>query len=565
MSLAIPSTIEAPDRLTLARTLSRQGLPARAYAMLLEMHEAALPEGDTLHMAATADCLADCCYMMAQYEQGIYFSRSANSLWKAQSNPARQAGSLSRMAVMLATIGEPEALVEAEAALNLAEHSGSAAQIIRALEANGVVLTLLLQPERGLPFNERALALSRRCDLPDGLTLIDLAEVTISAAQQAAARASGKAGGPGLTASVVRALDLTREALGLARITGDGWLERLAINNIAEYSLHVGDAETAELALADFDLAAGEPTNRCRIHHLMVRGRTLAAKGHLDAAISALVACQTVALETGDLETATPCHLDLALAHARLGDYESAFAAHRTYHELYLRQTSEAAQRRARIFAFQREAEALRTAAEQAQALVADLSASNALLAREAERLARTSLEDPLTGLCNRRRLDMAFDELLLDDTAFTIAMIDVDDFKAVNDLFSHPVGDAVLRKIAALLVGRARQCDLVARYGGEEFAFLIRDADLHTVELACEQLRHSVQAADWGALRAGLAVTISIGVAVSSEAASHESVLLLADDRLYQAKREGRNRVVMPSTSRLPSVLTPTSMMTAT
>jgi diguanylate cyclase (GGDEF)-like protein len=123
--------------------------------------------------------------------------------------------------------------------------------------------------------------------------------------------------------------------------------------------------------------------------------------------------------------------------------------------------------------------------------------------------------------------------------------MIDVDHFKQVNDHFSHPVGDAVLRAIADLLAAGARHEDLVVRYGGEEFALLMRDADMEMASRACERLRASVQGYDWSTLRAGLAVTISIGLAASTEEASHDAVVALADFRLYRAKQTGRNRVV--------------------
>jgi len=541
---------DAADRLTLARSLSRQGLPARSYAMALDLHESALHRGDELATAETADCLAECCYMTAQYEQGVGFARIARALWQARKEPVRQAGSNSRLAVIMATIGEPEAVAEAEAALQLAEGTGDVLQTISALEANGLVLSLLQQPDRGLVFCKRAVALSRRTNQPHGLALIDLAEVGVSAALKAAAiqatrQTQAAHETNGLAAAVAKALELTREALALARSTGDGWLERLAINNIAEYSLHVGDTATAAQALPMFDHAAGEATDRCRIHHLSVRGRMLELQGRRQEAVVALLDCRRMAMAAGDLETATPCHLDLARIHASLGDFEAAYASHRAFHDLFVRQASEAAQRRARVFALHREAQELRLEAAEAQALAAGLAASNDILAREAERLTRTSLEDPLTGLPNRRALEMAFLELLATRSAFVLAMIDVDHFKLVNDRFSHSVGDAVLRRMADLLSNDARQTDLVVRYGGEEFVLLMRDADLAAAQHICERLRLLVQRHDWASLHPGLAVTVSVGLAAGPEAGSHADVLSLADRRLYAAKRTGRNRIV--------------------
>jgi diguanylate cyclase (GGDEF)-like protein len=529
---------EAPDRLTLACTHARRGLPARAYAMALDLHHQALRNADELLLAESADCLAECCIMTAQYEPGIRFARSARALWQARGHAVRQAGASSRLAFLLSAIGEQEALAEAEAALTLAEQTGDPVEVIRALDATSVVLNLFKQPDRAIPFSERAVRLSRAEGFPVPWVLINLAEAKVQESLLSSSEGVRAAG-------IGQALEVTREALALARARGDGWVERLAVNNIAEYSLHVGDAATAEAILPEYDGAAGEPTDRCRIHHLWIRGRTLAAQGRAEQALAPLLACRRLATALGELETLTPCHLDIANTYAALGDFERALAAHRAFHESYVRQASEAAQRRARIYALQREAEAWRAAATEAELRAATLAETNEMLSREAERLTRTSLEDPLTGLPNRRRLDVAFLDLLTTKAPFVLAMIDVDHFKQVNDRFSHPVGDAVLRTIADLLAAGARHDDLVVRYGGEEFALLMRDSDLTTAVRACDRLRASVQGYDWSTLCPGLEATISIGVAASNEDGSHDAIVALADFRLYRAKQTGRNRVI--------------------
>jgi diguanylate cyclase (GGDEF)-like protein len=412
---------------------------------------------------------------------------------------------------------------------------------VRALDTTSVVFNFLKQPDRAVVFSDRAVALCRASGFPLLVALIDLAESIVQSVLHTKPDLTQADG----SHAINRALGLTREALALARARGDGWLERLALNNVAEYSLHLGQTSIAEASLAEFDNAAGEATDRCRLHHLWIRGRVLAAKGCNEEALGPLNACRRLAVAVGDLETVVPCYLDLSETYAKLGDFEQALHAHRAYHEAYVRQVSDAAQRRARIYALQREADELRAAASEAELRAANLAASNELLAREAERLTRTSLEDPLTGLPNRRRLDVAFLDLLTTGAAFVLAMIDVDHFKSVNDRFSHPVGDAVLRTIAGLLAGGARHDDLVVRYGGEEFALLMRDADLCIAERACERLRMAVQGYDWHSLRAGLAVTISIGLAASTEDTAHDAIVSLADLRLYHAKQTGRNRVI--------------------
>ena len=531
--------VEAPDRLTLATSLARQGLPARAYALALEAHNQALCHADELLLASSGDCLADCCVMTAQYEHGIRFARSARALWQARGEDAKQAGAGARLALLLSAIGEPDAMIEAEAALGLAERSGDVVEVIRALDSMSVTQNLLKQADRAVPFSERAVALSRPEGMPRPIVLVNYAEGIVQAALLA------KAAGQDLDRRIDDALRLTREALALARSRGDGWLERLAINNVAEYSLHRGDWATAEAILPEFDRASGEGTDRCLGHHLLMRGRALLAQGRPADALEPMLACRRLIIVLNDLEITAPCHLDIARAYADLENFEAAYVSHQAYHDAFVRQASEAAQRRARIYALHREAEQWRAAATEAEMRANDLTVTNELLAREAERLTRTSMEDPLTGLPNRRQLEMAFLDLLTTGGSFVLAMIDVDHFKQVNDRFSHPVGDAVLRSIGNLLDDCARSEDLVVRYGGEEFALLLRGADLDMADRACERLRHAVQSYDWSTLRTGLAVTISIGVAHSSEGPSHDTVVSLADLRLYQAKQAGRNRVI--------------------
>ena len=159
---------------------------------------------------------------------------------------------------------------------------------------------------------------------------------------------------------------------------------------------------------------------------------------------------------------------------------------------------------------------------------------------------------DPLTGLANRR----AFDRELARRTAefrrfgriFTLVLIDVDHFKRFNDRYGHPAGDVALRELAAVFSQQVRDIDLVARYGGEEFAIILPGADFTTTFEAAERLRAAVAALrePHDGVPEGI-VTVSVGVAslVPSAGAAGEQLIALADARLYEAKRSGRNRVV--------------------
>jgi two-component system, cell cycle response regulator len=120
-----------------------------------------------------------------------------------------------------------------------------------------------------------------------------------------------------------------------------------------------------------------------------------------------------------------------------------------------------------------------------------------------------------------------------------------MDFFKEVNDRFSHAVGDAVLRRVASILLESSRSPDIVSRYGGEEFLLILPETDLEGALALAERVRAGVERYPWEGLAPGLSVTISIGVACLEEGGTPESLVATADLRLYQAKRVGRNRVL--------------------
>ncbi|KQV85018.1 diguanylate cyclase [Massilia sp. Root351] len=167
------------------------------------------------------------------------------------------------------------------------------------------------------------------------------------------------------------------------------------------------------------------------------------------------------------------------------------------------------------------------------------------------EQLATT---DPLTGIANRRRMTEQISKEL--DRArrykhpLALLMVDIDHFKRINDTYGHDVGDQAIVAVAGALSAAMRSIDLVARFGGEEFVLLMPEASLETAGGAAERLRETVAQLRID-LDGGLTVslTISVGVAASypQEAPDSPSALLVrADKALYQAKKEGRDRVVL-------------------
>lgn len=165
--------------------------------------------------------------------------------------------------------------------------------------------------------------------------------------------------------------------------------------------------------------------------------------------------------------------------------------------------------------------------------------------AEEARRLAET---DPLTGLANRRRamdeLDRAIVAARKAGTSLSLAVFDIDHFKAVNDTHGHQIGDEVIEAIARIAERHSRSGQLVARIGGEEFLWILPNADANGASSATERLRLAVEA---GTMMSFIpAVTISLGHATLERADTSLSFFARADEALYSAKRLGRNRVAL-------------------
>ncbi len=166
---------------------------------------------------------------------------------------------------------------------------------------------------------------------------------------------------------------------------------------------------------------------------------------------------------------------------------------------------------------------------------------------RSSRQFREMSLRDPLTGLYNRRYVDDRLPALITrsrdEASALSVALVDVDHFKRVNDRLSHDVGDVVLRRLAELLQPGLAD-GFVARMGGEEFLLVLPGLDVGTAVGLCDQLRQRVQDDPWEAL-GGMGLTVSAGVAGSfGGAASPGQLLSAADARLYASKNGGRNRV---------------------
>jgi diguanylate cyclase (GGDEF)-like protein len=173
----------------------------------------------------------------------------------------------------------------------------------------------------------------------------------------------------------------------------------------------------------------------------------------------------------------------------------------------------------------------------------------NGIIEQQTEELRKQAIHDRLTGLYNRHHLDEAFSRECARARRYreplSIAILDLDHFKRVNDEHGHLVGDKVLADFAHLIGQNLRAADLVFRYGGEEFLILLANTPQHSAREACEHIRISLMESSVGGLPVG-SVTVSVGVTTMSVDEPHDLGQLLqrADSALYRAKSSGRNRV---------------------
>ena len=168
------------------------------------------------------------------------------------------------------------------------------------------------------------------------------------------------------------------------------------------------------------------------------------------------------------------------------------------------------------------------------------------LIAREA--LRQQATHDSLTGLKNRGTIvEMLNLEMLRNDRqhgGLGLVMLDLDLFKAVNDNFGHAAGDAVLKECARRMMSCTRQYDAVGRYGGEEFLIVLPGCDEHCTLAQAQRMLHIINSEPIAIEGRSLQITASLGATIQVSGLSADKLIQVADEALYQAKRNGRNRV---------------------
>jgi diguanylate cyclase len=505
----------------------------RAFELAIAAVEAAGTDEETI---ASRFWLARCHYTAGEIDAAITWAAEAGLAAARAGEPVWLARAQTIEARCLDQAGETHAALDlALMALHELERAGrSDDEALRAQQAAmtalGVVYLQLGDLTPAMEWCQRAEQLAAAID---DLPAVAAATDTVACVHSALAAKAREAGHLDEASRRERmAIECSQRAVDVALQIGHVDYETSALLNLAESLTLIGQTERAQELLHGWAQRHPQALPRQWAHQLDSLGQVHLALDQPEQAAQAfeqaLRRCDTPAYRMLLTE-----HLSAALE--RCGRWREALEQYKAFHALQAHISAERAQRSARVAA-------ARVDIERERAKARRLASSNQKLRRRTEDLVRQANEDPLTGLPNRRLVDS---RLRNWPRPMSLALIDADHFKEVNDRFSHAVGDEVLKQLASMIRSRCRPQDVAARLGGEEFVLILDGAQGPNAAIAAERLRAAVEAFQWESVAPGLRLTVSIGVASADEATDGKDLLAVADRRMYAAKREGRNRVV--------------------
>lgn len=492
------------ERFAQARALARTD-PAEALALADALHVEAGRSGDRVWRARAQIVMGICHWQRSDFVTALRTLLEALGLLEDHEHDDR-ALALQHLATVHTYLGEhdraTELLVEA---LRLRERTGDARGRADVLNNLGIVFWRHGDLEEALEAYERARALRAELGDAHGVAAVanNRAKALIDLGRHEEALVE-------LEASC-RAWERLEEWFGLAMaLTNAG----SALEGLGR-DAHAEAYYRAALAMKE-SIDAG--IGICETEQLL--GRLLARRGRLEEAEDLLERAVDRAERLGGRRELADALRDLSWVHERAGDAVRALAAFQRFHAVERARFDE----------------------------TSDLRLRGLQVAYQLEQARRESSTDALTGLPNRRYLDQRLrDEVQraqAEAAPLAVALLDLDDFKRINDELSHAVGDSVLRRLGSLLRHRTRAEDLAARYGGEEFVVILTGAERDGALVAGQDLCEAVREHPWAEVHADLAVTVSVGVAAREGGETAEQLLAEADRRLYEAKHAGKDRV---------------------
>jgi diguanylate cyclase (GGDEF)-like protein len=502
-------------------------------------------QGSAFHLLALHE------WRIGEAEAAIDHGHQALPLLKRRRDAGERSQVLCTLAMAYNDVGlHGDALTHVTKAMEAARASGDPSLLSWALNRAGITYEHMGDPQRSEHFKLEALCIARR---------IGGAEEMFSALNNLCSllhRTAADADPDTARHQLLRALDYATEALALAEASGNTHRAAISHGNLGMVLIRLGRYDEAHRHIETGAALSEQHGYRGLLLSLVCdRAELLRRRGDVDAAIALYEDALARAHRTDDHEMLSSVHENLYACYKARGDLGRALQHHEAMLPLERELMKQRADTQARLLLHRLELEQVRADAERArldaevQRLRAmQLESENRQLAVKAMELGRHALEDQLTGLANRRRVDrelpMHLETARERRDALSVAAVDLDHFKQVNDRHGHAVGDDVLRTMSRLLLDNSRSADLLARMGGEEFLILFVGTPIVVATDICERLRQAVEAYEWGRLATGLRVTVSIGLCDAMASADVRALLERADASLYAAKRAGRNRV---------------------
>ena len=501
-----------------ARELA-QGVAARA--------QAADPRSEARALAF----LAHCDRIGSRLRRAAESSRRAAQLFEQLGDMHGEAGALITLTHVCMLLGRNEEAVEAALlAVFLCDQSSPQPQTVLAHNCLGLAYSWSGDHDRADAALEIAVDAARRCVPPASIYQPRLNQVFVEASRLLDERyETGRMQGlKRLQALLQECWQLERAGAGQAMLPGLRSMARtISFASSALLAAWQGELGSAKMAIDAASASLAEPTTWLDCFVRWCAAEWCWAQQDWAGTERELTRMKHMALAVEHEQLACRAQLLLAQVFELQGKNEAAHREYRALRQRERRVVADGLSSRESLVSWQLGAR--QSERHLQQVLVAS---------RQFE---RWSLEDALTGLANRRHFEQALADRLPAHVAaarpLTIAMVDLNQFKSVNDRFTHHVGDRVLKTVAALMAAQVRDNDLPARWAGDEFVILFGDATETQARQICERIQTAVASFAWESMATGLVMSVSIGLSQARADDDAESVVQRSDEAMYRAK----------------------------
>jgi diguanylate cyclase (GGDEF)-like protein len=532
---------------------------AREAVMLAEVQHSDGAQADALMLLATHEM------RLGEMEASLAALHRALTLFTRAGDLKRISSALNGMVMAYYNLGlQEEALEHASRSLEAAKQSGDAYTLAWAYNRAGLGHAAVGNIAEGIVSLEFALSLAR--EIGDAETIFAALNNLIEDLNALGRQLLDEGADEEARERIERALELGPEAVAFARASDSTYEEAIILLTYGQTLAIAGRHDEALAVIVEGE----ELAERGGYRPLLVearykKARLELARGELAQAVEHYEGLLGETDPVRDALVLVEIHLDLWRAYKSLERYREALAHHEQFHELEREQQSQLAKTRARVLSnhldldrAQLEARRATLEAEIERSRTRELEAQALALREERELLSRRADQDGLTGLWNRRHVEAELPRLIREAAVrrepISVAFVDADHFKLINDRFGHLVGDDVLRRLSDVLSANVRPTDVVARLGGEEFVVLLPGAASAAASALGDRLCEAVRDTQWDAIADGATLTVSVGVATRPPRGllAHDvdrdvaELLGRADEALYCAKRAGRDRVVL-------------------